>query len=342
MIEVDGSKGEGGGQMLRTALALSALTGQETRVFDIRAGRPNPGMQAQHKCAVEGVARICGAEVRGAEVGSTELRFSPGKVRGGSYRLSVGTAGSITLVLQACLLASARCPDPMRFEISGGTNVRWSPPIDFYQGVLFPQLQRLGLDVELREMRRGFYPEGGGSATVTSLAPERMLPMENLDRGPLHGIEGRAFAQNLPEHIPQRMGAAARKTFLMEKVKIASERSQGASAGAGIFLMAVFQDVLISGDALGERGVPAERVGEAASEVLRQEMVSSSTIDAHAADQLLPYMALAEGRSRFIVKEITGHLSTQVELLRLFLGSRVDFEQVSKGAKVEVRPHPYM
>ena len=342
MIEVDGSKGEGGGQMLRTALALSALTGQETRVLDIRSKRSNPGMQAQHRCAVDGVARICGAEVRGAEVGSTELLFSPGRVRGGSYRLSVGTAGSITLVLQACLLASARCPDPVLFEISGGTNVRWSPPIDFYEGTLFPQLRSLGLDVELKEMRRGFYPEGGGSAVVASLAPELILPMDRMERGPLQGIEGKAFAQNLPEHIPQRMGAAARRKFLAEKVRIRSERTQGASTGAGVFLMAVYQDALLSGDALGERGVPAEKVGEAASQALRLEMESSSTLDVHAADQLLPYLALAEGSSRLIVKEVTGHLSTQAELLRSFLGTRVDLERTGKGTKVEVHPHPYM
>lgn len=172
MIDIDGSEGEGGGQMLRTATALSALTGKAVRVHGIRANRPKPGLAAQHLCAVRGVAMICGAHAEGAEVGSTQITFTPGEVRPGKYKLNVGTAGSITLVLQACLLASARCLEEIRLDIVGGTNVRWSPPIDFYQRLLFPRLADLGFQAEMVQMRRGFYPEGGGRVEVCFQAPE--------------------------------------------------------------------------------------------------------------------------------------------------------------------------
>ena len=183
MIDIDGSEGEGGGQMLRTAIALSALTGKPVRIRNIRANRPKPGLAAQHLCAVRGVTGICDAQVEGAEVGSTQLQFVPGEVRAGNYHLDVGTAGSITLVLQACMLASARSPDEMRFRIVGGTNVRWSPPIDFYERSFFPRLVTLGFRVQITDVRRGFYPEGGGSVEVHFQAPREVQPVVLLDRG---------------------------------------------------------------------------------------------------------------------------------------------------------------
>jgi RNA 3'-phosphate cyclase len=338
MIDVDGSQGEGGGQMLRTALALSALTGQEVRVQGIRAERPNPGLQAQHLCAVEGVARVCGARVVGGALGSTELTFSPGKVKAGRFHLGVGTAGSVTLVLQACLLACARCDEPALFEVTGGTNVRWSPPLDFYRDALFRMLGRMGASAEIEECTRGFYPEGGGRARVRWRAPASYAPLQLDDRGELRRIEGRVFTQNLPEHVARRMGDAVRKAFLGEDLSLRMERSQGLSTGAGAFLLAEYKYSLLSGDGLGERGAPAERVGEAAALALRAEMSSAATLDAHAADQLLPYMALAEGRSRCLVREVTGHLAAQAEMVRLFLGASVRFDPVEGGTKVEVVP----
>jgi RNA 3'-phosphate cyclase len=342
LIEIDGSKGEGGGQMLRTAVALSALTGQETRVVGIRAGRPNPGLQAQHVCAIEGVSRLCDARVDGNRPGSSELGFRPGMVRAGRYRMSVGTAGSVTLVLQACLLASARCHEPSAFEVDGGTNVRWSPPIDFYQGVLFPHLARMGAGCVVEERRRGFYPEGGGKVVVGWRPPQRFQPLVLEHRGGLRGIEGTVFTQNLPEHVGQRMGAAVRKAFLGEGVSLRTERSSGPSAGAGVFLLASYEGGMLSADALGERGVPAERVGEAAARALKADMSSPATMDQHAADQLLPYMGLAQGESRFLVREVTGHLRSQAELVRTFLAADVSMEPCGEGVEVRVRPQPYM
>ena len=338
MIDIDGSEGEGGGQMLRTAMALSALTGKAVHVHEIRANRPKPGLAAQHLCAVKGVATICEAQLEGAKVGSTQVTFVPGKVRPGRYELDVGTAGSITLVLQACLLASARCLEEIRLEIVGGTNVRWSPPIDFYQRLLFPRLKDLGFRAEVVQMTRGFYPEGGGRAEVRFQAPHRVLPLMLKERGKLLGVEGVCFSQNLPEHVCQRIGAAVRKELLGDAIDLSSSRSEGASTGAGVFLMARYERTALGADSLGERGVPAEQVGSMAVRSLRLETSGAGTLDVHAADQLLPYLALADGPSEFRVREMTSHLRTQLELVRRFLDVRIDSVESAEMAEVRVRP----
>jgi RNA 3'-terminal phosphate cyclase (ATP) len=342
MIEIDGAEGEGGGQILRTAVALSALTQHEVRVFNIRANRPTPGLAAQHLCAIQGVRDLCQGALEGGRVGSTELTFRPGPMVGGRHRLDVGTAGSITLVLQACVLAACRSQEMVRLEITGGTNVRWSPPIDFLQGVLFPLLSRLGLEVRTGKMIRGFYPEGGGSVEVELIPATRLRPLTLTDRGELQSIEGVCFSQNLPEHICRRMGGAVRQAFLGQRVDVRAESARGASTGAGCFLLARFEGAVLSGDALGERGMPAERVGESSAQALQLEMRSRATLDLHAADQLLPYLALAEGPSSFIVREMSGHLRTQIDLVERFLPVKVSLTSLDVGQRVEVSPQPYM
>jgi RNA 3'-phosphate cyclase len=338
LIEVDGSEGEGGGQILRTAVALSALTGNEVLVSGIRSKRERPGLQPQHLCAVKGVAGLCDAKMRGAFVGSGQLEFSPGRIKGGNHRMAVGTAGSVTLVLQACMLASACGQERMSFEVTGGTNVRWSPPIDFYRMVLFPCLARMGGSASLIELVRGFYPEGGGKIVVAWRPPPTFQPLSIMERGEFESISGCVFVQGLPQHIGKRMAAEVRKGFLDHKISIESEYSQGSSKGAGVFLAADFANCYLSGDSLGERGLPAEKVGERAVDSLKAELGSVSTIDVHSSDQLLPYMCLAHAPSSFLVKEVTGHLSTQAGLLRRFLGADVSFTPMEKGTRVDVRP----
>jgi RNA 3'-phosphate cyclase len=338
MIEIDGSQGEGGGQMLRTAVALSALTGNEVLVHGIRSKRDNPGLQPQHLCAVNGVARICDAKVRGATVGSSELEFSPGRVKGGRHNLNVGTAGSITLVLQACMLAGAHCREDFWFEVTGGTNVRWSPPIDFYKMMFFPLLGRMGGNPSLVKFIRGFYPEGGGKVEATWHPPASFAPLAILERGELRRIQGIAFVQGLPAHIVKRMGDQARKAFIDTEIRLENQITQGPSKGAGVFLVADFVNCSLSGDYLGERGVPAETVGERAASALKDEVGSISTIDAHSADQILPYMCIAQGPSSFLVKEVTGHVATQADLVCKFLGAQVSYSELKGGTRVDVQP----
>lgn len=338
-MKIDGSYGEGGGQVLRCAVALSALTGEEVRIDHIRAKRNKPGLAAQHLTAVMGVASICDAEVEGAFVGSTSITFRPGRVIGGRYELDVGTAGSITLVLQACLLASLHAPTTTVLEVKGGTNVRMSPPIDYYSNVLLPLLGRMGYDVQLELGARGFYPQGGG--VVTAVLPPRpqLRPLVLEERGRLEEVGGECYAQNLPEHVVRRMEEAARQALVDHPPRLRTLRTKGRSTGAGTALYARYCHTVLGADGLGEKGVPAERVGEDAALRLRVEMDGPGTLDVHAADQLLPYMALADGPSMFYVLDITDHLSTQMWLLSRFLPVEFATAETEKGHRIEVRPN---
>lgn len=334
-LRIDGSYGEGGGQILRSSVALSALTGRDMEIVNIRSKRERCGLAAQHLTAVRGVAEICGASLEGDELGSTSLTFRPGEVLGGDYEFNVGTAGSVTLVLQACMLAAVHADAPVTMTIRGGTNVRMSPPVDHYINVLLPLLRKMHVDVELEVLQRGFYPQGGGSVTATLMPPPAIMPLELNERGRSEGIEATSFVQNLPEHIAQRMEHAVRKSMLGERITAERQLSSGPSSGAGIYLCARYENTVLGADALGERGVPAERVGENAAERMRGEVEGCGTLDVHTADQLLPYMAMAKGPSSFKVRELTSHLSTQIWLLTQFLPVRIDVD----GTTLNVVPN---
>ncbi|NLK26383.1 MAG: RNA 3'-phosphate cyclase [Euryarchaeota archaeon] len=338
MLKIDGSCGEGGGQVLRSAVALSALTGQDMEIVNIRSRRNKQGLAAQHLTGVRGVAELCGARVEGDAIGSTRLVFRPGRVRGGEYELDVKTAGSITLVLQTCLLAALRADTPVTLTIRGGTNVRMSPPVDYYQHVLLPLLQSMGVDTEMEVLQRGFYPQGGGVVRTTLVPPRAVLPLDLEKRGRLEEMGGVCFVQNLPDHVATRMAHAIGKSFLGGKLRLERVSSKGPSTGAGAFLFARYDNTILGADALGEKGVPAERVGIYAAERLRAELEDGGTLDVHAADQLLPYLALASGPSAFRVRELSSHLLTQIELVPQFLPVEIIVEREGVP-RIEVRPN---
>jgi len=339
MIGIDGSEGEGGGQMLRTALALAALTGRSFKFENIRARRDRPGLAPQHLTGVKGVAEICHAVVEGDKVGSTSLSFEPGTVEPGDYRFDVGTAGSITLVLQTCMLACARTRARTEFDILGGTNVRMSPPADYLEQVLFPFLRTMGYDIDMKVPVRGFYPQGGGEMIVGMARGEHVLPLKLENRGHFIGINGVCFTQKLPDHIAERMASTARKTLVGHApVKLVMDRRPGRSIGAGIFLSAEYENTILAGDALGERGISSEKLGELAAVTLLREMDSAGTLDVHAADQILPYLSLAAGPSTFLVSELSMHFQTQVEMIRKFIDVRIDAEAVGNAFRVSVIP----
>jgi len=324
--------------MLRMAVALSALTKRSVKIENIRAKRSNPGLAAQHLTAVRGVAKLCSAIVKGDSVGSTTLEFEPGRVKGGPFHLDVGTAGSVTLVLESCMLASLQADGPVSLRVLGGTNVHWSPPVDYFSHVLLPLLLRMGVHAELRLVQRGFYPQGGGEVDLALSPPKRILALDEVERGHLIDVNGVCFSRNLPDHVCSRMSAAVRKRFLNTPPSITSDVGQGRSSGAGVQLWATFERTILGADALGERGLPAEKVGENAADALFAEIESGGTLDVHASDQLLPYMALAEAPSRFIVREVSGHLATQMELLREFLPVGFKISEVEGGHLVHVEP----
>lgn len=342
MIEVDGSYGEGGGQVLRMALALSSLTGREVRVFNIRAGRPNPGLARQHITAAKAVASLSQAEVEGLKPGSPEVVFRPGSLKGGTFNFDVGTAGSVTLVLQACLLPAILADGPTRLRVRGGTDVKWAPPSDYFLHVFLPILSRMGCTVDMRVLKRGYYPRGGGLVEVDVDPSQSLQPLSLREQGRLEGIRGIVHVSNLPDHIAQRMKRAALKALMrFEDVRIESplygpDRAVG--PGGSAVLWAETESTLLGSSRLAERGIRAEDVGRGAAEDLVAEISSGATLDVHAADQLLPYMSLAQGVSTFLVREVSGHLQTLLWLLPKFLDVDFRMEEVDRRTRLDVHP----
>ncbi len=342
MIEIDGSHGEGGGQLLRMAVALSALTRTPVAVDRIRAGRPNPGLAAQHVTALRAVAELASAQVEGLEVGSARMTFAPGDLVGGEHAFDVGTAGSVTLVLQACLPVAFAASGSTRLRIVGGTDVKWAPPLDYFARVFLPWIRRLGGEADLLSHRRGYYPRGGGEVEI-SVQPTSVWSSITLsDPGAVERVRGIAHVSNLSEDIPRRMKeAAARRLHGVADVKI-EERiypsEDAVGLGGAVVLWAERERTLLGADALAERGKSAERVGEEAAEQLEAEILSGATVDVHAADQLAVYLALSDRPSSFMVREVSAHLRTMAWLIPQFLPRTLEFQSVGELTRVKVGP----
>jgi RNA 3'-phosphate cyclase len=340
MIEIDGAHGEGGGQLLRMAVALAALRGDAVRVHRIRAGRPNPGLAPQHVTAVRAVADLCSAELRGLEVGSSEIVFEPGAIIAGKHSLDVGTAGSVTLVLQACLPVAFAAPGSVTLRLTGGTDVRWSPPVDYFARVFIPWVRRLGGTADLLLHRRGYYPRGGGSVEVVTQPATAWSKLQLLEPGPIRRVRGIAHVSNLPEDISKRMKhAALRRLHGQQDVKIEERIYSGEEAvgqGGAIVLWAEAEHTLLGASSLAERGKSSERVGEEAAAGLAEEIASGAAVDVRAADQILPFLALADGPSSFTVREISGHLRSMAWLIPQFLARNVEFQSIGPVWRVKV------
>ncbi len=342
MLEVDGSHGEGGGQLLRMAIALSVLTEQPIRVARIRAGRKNPGLAAQHATAVGALAKMCDAKVDGLRIGSSTITVQPGKIRPGAYSFDVGTAGSVTLVLQALIPVAAAAPGPVRLRVVGGTDVPWSPPADFFARVFLPLLRRVGGRVEVEVMRRGYYPRGGGIVEAVVQPTREWSPLEFTELGKVERVRGIAHVANLPEEIPRRMKhAATRRLHGLADVKIEERIYRGEDAvgqGGALVLWAETDATVLGSDSLARRGASSEQVGEEAAGSLRAEIESGSTFDVHLTDQLLVYLARATGPSTFCARQISGHLDAMMWLLPQFLPCR--FGVANEGPRMRVSVEP--
>lgn len=335
MIEIDGSHGEGGGQILRTSIALSAVTGDQVRIRNIRAGRQPPGLQPQHVTSIESVAEICGGEVDGLFKGSKEIVFKPGQLVGGDFEFDVGTAGSISLVITSCLLPGLFSKSRLRLTVKGGTDVRWSPPIDYLRLVHVPVLAEFGGSCGIDVSSRGFYPEGGGEVTADISPVGGLAPIDLVSQGKVIRIEGVAFAQNLPEHVVSRMKHSALKKLLdYKEVRVETDLRRGQSTGAGIVLTAVCERTVLGESALGARGVRSEILGEGCAEDLVETIRSGATVDEHMLDQVLLYMAFAESGSRVLAEELTRHAETNIWAIEQFLGRK--FSVSKKDGLVEI------
>jgi RNA 3'-terminal phosphate cyclase (ATP) len=337
MLEIDGSQGEGGGQVLRTALALSCVLQRGVKITGIRAGRQKPGLAAQHLAACHLLSRICDAKMSGASLGSASVSFSPGKVSGGSYSFDIGTAGSITLLLQAALPVLARAEKPSTLEITGGTHVSHSPPFEYFSEVFLPAARKLGVRASAEMRRAGFYPKGGGIVSL-KVEPSKLRGCGFLPSA--QPIKYSILSSSLPPHVLQREEAEVKKPF------------PGATGGARAVEAACAGNALtvwsgaFGASALGERGKPAEKVAqEACAELMRgmqagdgarqgATMQPACAVDAHLADQLLIYAALAEGKTEFSTPEFSGHLLTNADVIRAMTGRNITFGS-DRVAKVE-------
>ena len=342
MLEIDSSRGEGGGQMVRTSVALAAITGIPTKLTRIRETRPTNGLSKQHTTAISAVAQMTGSKVEGNTVGSSELTFYPGYEEHSLLKMDIGSAGSISLVLQAVLLAARKNKERLTIDITGGTNVMWAPPLDSYELVLFPLMKRMGIDAHLDIIERGFYPIGGGHVKVTLEPMGKLAPLELNALGSLQSISVRCFIQHLSERIAREMVEACVNTLGDEyEIETEIQNCAGNSRGAGLVLVANYENGKLSSNVLTSRGHSTEQSGIDAAKDLLQEMDAGSTIDIHTADQLLPYMAMAEGRSNFVVSRISKHLLSQMDTLESFLNVRFGVERKSDGYHFSITSEGY-
>jgi RNA 3'-terminal phosphate cyclase (ATP) len=327
MIVIDGSRGEGGGQILRTALALSLVTGKPFRIQRIRAGRRKPGLLHQHLTAVNAAAEIGSARVSGNVIGSQELTFAPTAPRAGRYRFSVGTAGSCTLVLQTVLPALILADGPSEILLEGGTHNQAAPPFDFIAHAFLPLLNRMGARVEAVLERPGFYPAGGGRMRVRVAPAARLVPLELLERGDIVNRRAKATVARLPLHIAQRELAVVRERLSWPDDSLEAVETPDSSGPGNVLVLTVASGGITEVfTGFGQLGVRAETVADRAVGEVEEYLASGVPVGRHLADQLLLPLALA-GKGAFRTLSPTLHTVTNAEVIRLFLDVEVRVER---------------
>ena len=336
MLTIDGARGEGGGQILRSSLALALATGTPFRIERIRAGRAKPGLMRQHLTALEAATAVGDASVEGAAIGSREVVFRPGRVRAGTYRFAVGTAGSAGLVLQTVLLPLATAGGPSALALEGGTHNPHAPPFDFLAGAFLPLLRRMGARVEARLERAGFYPAGGGRMAIEIGEALALTPLDLPTRGATRRRRARALVSRLPRQIGDRELAVVRSRLGWAADELEVVVLDEGMAGPGNVLLLEIESAHVTEvfTGFGEVGVRAEAVAEQAAQEARRYLSADVPVGPHLADQLLLPLALAGG-GRFRTVPLTRHATTNIEVIRQFLGRSIDVAPVGDRA-VEV------
>jgi RNA 3'-terminal phosphate cyclase (ATP) len=345
MVLIDGSFGEGGGQVLRTSLALSCALGKPMEITNIRKSRKNPGLRPQHRTAVLAAASITGAEVSGAELSSTALQFRPNRTSGGSYRFDVaeqqGSAGSASLVLQTILLPLCFAEQPSEVMVNGGTHVPWSPPFHYLSTIVGPLLDRLGARIELSIESWGWYPIGNGRVSARIMPSPALRPLTLTDRGGLERITGISAVSNLPGHIATRQRDRAIAVLSRQGLDAFIETLSATSPGKGsfLFLAAEFEHVSAGFSGLGAIGKRAEEVADEACDGLLSHLRSKGALDPHLADQIVPWLAFCQGTSEFTTSCVTRHLLTNLWVVRQFMDVDVQVEgSEGEEGRIVIRP----
>jgi RNA 3'-phosphate cyclase len=341
MIEVDGSQKSGSGTILRLAVALSAVLGQPMRIYNIRQNRPQSGLKPQHLEAVLTAAKLCDAELQGAQLGSRELWFKPKKIRSGKIDSEIGTAGSIPMLLMTVLPICVFAEQAVELHVSkGGTDVSHSPTINYIRFVLLPTLKKMGLDACLTISKYGYYPKGMGEVTLTVNPPISLKPLRLETHGKITAVKGVSICTFLDDRKVAERQAKAATEYLKERdiaasIQTVNDKSNPMQKGSSIVLWAETDTATILGaDAIGELRKPSETVGREAAEKLCRELSTKPTVDSYLADMLIPYMALAKGRSSFLTATLSEHLETNIWLCEKILNVRFSVQKVDAVYRV--------
>ncbi len=336
-VNIDGSMGEGGGQVLRTSLSLSALTGRPVSFTNIRAQRRRPGLMRQHLTALRAAAAVCGAKVTGDEINSTQATFAPGPISAGEYHFAVASAGSACLVLHTVLPALLSAPGPSRVTVEGGTHNPLAPPFDFIDRCFLPVLRQMGADVSLTLERPGFFPAGGGRI-VADIKPSALQPIELLDRGEIRTTTAQAMVANLSPKIGKRELAVIRRRLVIARddARVLQLTDEADGPGNVCFVEVGCDHIHAVFSAFGTRAVTAEKVGQSVARQAERWLQAGVPVGVYLADQLLIPMWMAGGGT-FRTRAVSQHTRSNAEVLRLWTGCRVTFtEESADRARVTV------
>jgi len=336
MIDIDGSMMEGGGQVLRMATSYSAVLGEPIRVNNIRSKRSQPGLKPQHLTTLRAAAKISNAEIRGDSIGSSEIVFEPGRIRGGDYSFDIGTAGSVSLMLQCLTPILLYADDDSSVSIKGGTAVKWSPPVAFLEHVVYEAFKAMGGSLDINVQRHGFYPRGGGEVTQKTKPVDKLNPL-NLENPAIKNINGVSLCGSLPRHVGERQADAAKEKLSELSMEVDIKRvvadPEPFGPGSFICLWAEGSNVYLGADSLGARGKPAEKVGREAASLLITNVRKGANMDQHTTDHMILPASLAQGESVFKTSHITLHTLTAIELAKQFTDAwfKIDGKQGEPG-----------
>lgn len=334
LIEISGDYLEGGGQIARTAIALSAITEKPCHIFDIRKGRKEPGLRLQHLVGIQAVAELCNGKLENAKLGSTEIWFYPRKIETKNLKIKIETAGSIALCLQSLMIPAAYAENKVEILFDGGaTDTHWAPTLGYFENVLFPILQKMNYKVDLEIKRRGYYPVGGAQVRVNIYPIKQLKSIQLLERGDLIKISGLSYASKSLKKakVAERVIKTAEKILKEMKIPldIKIEYFDTDCPGCSIDLFATCDNSVLGVSSIGKLGKPAEEVGEEAAKSLMKQINSNACLDEHMADQILPYIALA-GNSDVSVAELTNHCKTNMWVIEKFLPVKFDINKTNK------------
>ncbi|MFH0837052.1 MAG: RNA 3'-terminal phosphate cyclase [Candidatus Aenigmatarchaeota archaeon] len=334
MIKIDGSHGEGGGQIIRTATGLSAITGKPIHITNIRKGRCTPGLQAQHLQGMLACAQICDAKTKGAEIGSTEIEFHPNEIKKGNYTINIGTAGSIPLIFQTIVLPAVFSENHFEFTITGGTHVHWSPTMDYFQHIFCDFMKKMGIDINIEIKKHGFYPKGGGEV-FAEVKPSKLKSIVLEDRGNLMYID---VSSIVTKDLQIAKVAERQINGFTSILRVTGHKNidyvNSLSTGSSIHGHIHYTNCKLGSTAIGERGTIAEDVGIKCAQELKKSITSKACLDKHMADQILPYMALSALKNKDInkvfVEDITGHVKTNIWIIEQFLDVKFDIDEKNR------------